>query len=155
MAFAREVPVEALPTGHSGHEWHLVTKVLPMGFVNSVAIAQHVHRRVIGQALYSGTGLASRHQEIRRDRPNSRADHLFRVYLDNFDELRKVDKGVAELVEGKPSDWTLAIRESYTAMGLPRHPKKWSSPPVPRSREPGWMGVKAQPLPSLARWLGT
>ena len=98
---------------------------------------------------------SARHQEIRRDRPNSRADHLFRVYLDNFDELRKVDKGVAELVEGKPSDWTLAIRESYTAMGLPRHPKKWSSPPVPRSREPGWMGVKAQPLPSLARWLGT
>ena len=47
MGFAREVPLEALPGGHDGAGWHLVTKVLPMGFVNSVAIAQHVHRRVI------------------------------------------------------------------------------------------------------------
>ena len=32
--------------------WHLGESVyLPMGFVNSVAIAQHVHRRVIHQAL--------------------------------------------------------------------------------------------------------
>lgn len=61
MGFAREVPpAEALPAGHDGHDWHLVTRVLPMGFVNSVAIAQHVHRRVISQALYSGTGLATK-----------------------------------------------------------------------------------------------
>ena len=93
MGFAREVPQEALPAGHEGCGWHLVTKVLPMGFVNSVAIAQHVHRRVISQALYADSGLATRHQEIRRDRVSSRADHLFRVYLDNFDELQKVDTG--------------------------------------------------------------
>ena len=112
MGFAREVPLEALPAGHDGDGWHLVTKVLPMGFVNSVAIAQHIHRRVISQALHVDRSLATRHQEIRRDRTSSRADHLFRVYLDNFDELRKVDRRVAGLIEGTPSDWTLAIRET-------------------------------------------
>ena len=38
MGFAREVPQEALPATCSGSGWHLVTQVLPMGFINSVAI---------------------------------------------------------------------------------------------------------------------
>ena len=67
MGFAREVPVEALPEGFVGKGWHLVTQVLPMGFINSVAIAQRVHRRVIGQALRNERTLAGRHQELRRD----------------------------------------------------------------------------------------
>ena len=67
MGFAREVPVEALPEGFAGKGLHLVTQVLPMGFINSVAIAQHVHRRVIGQALRNERTLAGRHQELRRD----------------------------------------------------------------------------------------
>ena len=46
MGFAREVPQEALPASCSGTGWHLVTQVLPMGFINSVAIAQHVHPEV-------------------------------------------------------------------------------------------------------------
>ena len=68
MGFAREVPVEALPEGHTGGGWHLVTQVLPMGFINSVAIAQHVHRRVINRALRGEKVLAARQQELRRDR---------------------------------------------------------------------------------------
>ena len=51
MGFAREVPAEALPEGYTGGGWHLATQVLPMGFINSVAIAQRAHRRVINQAL--------------------------------------------------------------------------------------------------------
>lgn len=51
MGFTREVPAEALPEVYTGDGWHLVTQVLPMRFINSVAIAQHVHRRVISQAL--------------------------------------------------------------------------------------------------------
>ena len=157
MGFAREVPEEALPGGYSGREWHLVTKVLPMGFINSVAIAQHVHRRVIGQALYSGASLASKHQEIRRDRPNSRADHLFRVYLDNFDELRKVDRRVAELVEGQPSDWTLAIRETYTCLGLPRHPKKAVEQSMHAEVQGAWVdgsrGTATPKFSKVARYL--
>ena len=115
---------EALPAGCSGAGWHLVTQVLPMGFINSVAIAQHIHRRVINQALKGDSRLASGHQEIRRDRPHSSAPHLFRVYLDNYDELKKVDKALASVVAGTPSAWTLAVRATYENLGLPRHPKK-------------------------------
>lgn len=75
------------PTYCVGVGWHLVTQVLPMGFINSVAIPQHVHRRVITQALTSEKRLASGHQELRRDRGFSSANHLYRVYLDNYGEL--------------------------------------------------------------------
>ena len=124
MAFGREIPHEALPVGCSGGGWHLVTQVLPMGFINSVAIAQHIHRRVISQALRNDQRLASGHQEIRRDRPHSSAPHLFRVYLDNYDELKKVDRTLASTIAGTPSAWTLAVRATYESLGLPRHPKK-------------------------------
>ena len=158
MGFAREVPSEALPVGHDGPGWHLVTKVLPMGFVNSVAIAQHVHRRVISQALHADARLATRHQEIRRDRTSSRADHLFRVYLDNFDELQKVDRRVAGLIEGTPSDWTLAFRETYTTLGLPRHPKKAVEQAGVAEVQGAWVdgskGAAAPKHSKVARYLG-
>ena len=129
-----------------------------MGFINSVAIAQHVHRRVISQALFSGELLASRHQEIRRDRVSSRADHLFRVYLDNFDELRKVDKRVAGLIEGTPSQWTLAIRETYATLGLPRHPKKAVEQAVAAEVQGAWVdgsrGTATPKAAKVAKYLG-
>ena len=106
MAFGREIPEEALPAECIGRGWYLVTQVLPMGFINSVAIAQHIHRRVINQALKGEQRLASGHQEIRRDRHHSRAPHLFRVYLDNYDELKKVDRHLASMIAGTPSVWT-------------------------------------------------
>lgn len=91
-----------------------------MGFVNSVAIAQHVHRRVIQQALGGERKLAGGQQEIRRDRHQSTAGHQYRVYLDNYDELNKVDRRLAETLKGTPSAWTLAVRETYQKLGLPR-----------------------------------
>lgn len=95
-----------------------------MGFVNSVAIAQHVHRRVIHQALGGEKHLAGKEQEIRRDGHQGTAAHQFRVYLDNYDELNKVDRRLAETLKGTPSAWSLAVRETYQKLGLPRHPKK-------------------------------
>ena len=46
------------------------------------------------------------------------------VYLDNYDEMNKVDRRLAETLKGTPSAWTLAVRETYQKLGLPRHPKK-------------------------------
>ena len=139
MGFGREVPSEALPKGYTGGGWHLVTQVLPMGFINSVAIAQHVHRRVINQALKGDARLASGHQEIRRDRPSSSAPHLFRVYLDNYDELKKVDRTLAEMLAGTPSAWTLAVRQTYETLGLPRHPKKAVTQEVRAEVQGAWV----------------
>ena len=44
--------------------------------------------------------------------------------MDNFDELQKVDKKLAEVIAGHPSDAALSLREAYAREGLPRHPKK-------------------------------
>ena len=49
---------------------------------------------------------------------------MFRIYLDNFDELRKVDRRTASLIEGVPSEIAEALRKTYLELGLPRHPKK-------------------------------
>ena len=143
MGFAREVPVEALPEGFVGKGWHLVTQVLPMGFINSVAIAQHVHRRVIGQALRNERTLAGRHQELRRDRAASTSDHLYRVYLDNYDELRKVDRRMAETLTGTPSAWTLAVRQTYEDLGLPRHSKKAVTQELKAEVQGAWLDGEA------------
>eukprot|EP00435_Cladocopium_sp_Y103_P018556 s1332_g4.t1 len=61
---------------------------------------------------------------MRRDKPSSTSPWLYRIYLDNFDALQKVDRNLAALLEGKPSLEALAMREGYQHWGLPRHPKK-------------------------------
>ena len=143
MGFAREVPPEALPEGYVGGGWHLVTQVLPMGFVNSVAIAQHVHRRVISRALQGEQRLAGRQQELRRDRVFSTADQLFRVYLDNYDELYKVDRKLADTLTGTPSAWTLAVRQTYEDLGLPRRPKKAVTQELRAEVQGAWLDGEA------------
>ena len=152
MGFGREVPPEGLPAGFKGHGWHLVSRVLPMGFINSVAIAQHVHRRVIQQALGGERKLAGKQQEIRRDRHQSSAAHQYRVYLDNYDELNKVDKQLAKTLNGTPSAWTLAVRETYQQLGLPRHPKKAVTQEVRAEVQGAWVdGELGRATPKLEK----
>ena len=53
LAFNRKVPDSCLPRGSlQGQSVYMVAKVLPMGFVNSVSLAQHVHRNL---ALWSAS----------------------------------------------------------------------------------------------------
>ena len=62
-------------------------------------------------------------QEIRRDRPLPSSSVLYRVYLDNFDVLERVDS-LAGAIKGEASIFTLSLRQQYEFLGLPRHPKK-------------------------------
>ena len=71
LGFNREVPVDLLPQDMQGESCVLVSNVLPMGFLNSVGIAQHVHRNVISSAWKIGRGLPGGEAEIRKDRPYS------------------------------------------------------------------------------------
>ena len=103
---------------------YLCSKVLPMGFKNSVSLAQHVHRFVVKGALDRGRFPVGLEGEIRKDRPFSSQSNLFRIYLDNFDELRKVNKSMAEAIEGKVSPLVAGLREEYLRWGIPRRPKK-------------------------------
>ena len=94
-----------------------------MGFKNSVSLAQHVHRFVLKQAL-GRVGQQGGEAELRKDRPFSVSNPLYRIYLDNFDELERVAKGLASTIEGKPSPLIQGLQEVYSSMGIPRHPKK-------------------------------
>eukprot|EP00435_Cladocopium_sp_Y103_P068869 s180_g32.t1 len=69
--------------------YYLCSSVLPMGFKNSVSLAQHVHRMVVRSSMCRSAVPLGSEAEITKDRSFPSCDHLFRVYLDNFDELRR------------------------------------------------------------------
>ena len=57
------------------------------------------------------------HQEIRRDRVASCHPNVFRIYLDHFDELRKVDRKRSEMISGEPSEMVKCVRETCKELG--------------------------------------
>ena len=94
LGFNKLVPASLVGPQWRGLPCVLVSRVLPMGFVNSVSIAQHIHRRVARLGLFSrvkGEAMLGSHCEIRRDQPLPASKAAFRIYLDNFDLLEKVD----------------------------------------------------------------
>lgn len=146
MAFGRKVPQCLVPPGSSELNWYLTAQVLPMGYLNSVGIAQHIHRRVIARAVGSLKSLGVGVQELRRDRPFSQCSNLCRVYLDNFDQLQKVDRKLAGLLAGTPSDLVTQVRECYQEGGLPRHPKKSVEQALQAEVQGAWLDGEAGTL---------
>ena len=124
MAFNRPVPPSLCPREGKKQRYYLCSRVLPMGFKNIVSIAQHVHRNIVKWAGRRGGMLSDSSSELRKDRPFSFANPLVRIYLDNYDQLEKVDRRTAAMVAGKPSTETLALRAEYESWGIPNHPKK-------------------------------
>ena len=122
LAFNKILPRDLWPTADG--PYYLASQVLPMGFKNSVSVAQHVHRNIVRRAGLRVPGHLEGSAEIRKDRPFSGSSTLHRVYLDNFDLLEKVDCRTAQLLQGEPSPALLALRAEYEEWGIPRHPKK-------------------------------
>ena len=124
MAFNRPLPKSLWPQDGEDSEYFLCADVLPMGFKNSVSIAQNIHRNIASWAGVRGGVLDDPPVELRKDRAFPQGSTLYRLYLDNFDLLEKVDTRTANLVSGKPSVETLSMRAEYEEWGIPRHPKK-------------------------------
>ena len=124
MAFNKPLPPALCPANGRCKRYYLCAKVLPMGFRNSVSIAQNVHRTLIRLAGRRGGILGDSSSELRKDRPFSFANPLVRVYLDNYDQLSRVDAKTAAMVEGTPTVETLSLRSEYESWGVPNHPKK-------------------------------
>lgn len=84
----------ALPPELRGQRRYLASRVLPMGFLNSVSVAQHVHRNLVGWSnLASETpGINGPEAELRKDQAFSVRNPSWRVYLDNYDLLERVDQ---------------------------------------------------------------
>ena len=95
-----------------------------MGFLNSVSIAQQIHRRIARLSLHGMTPHLGPENEVRKDRVFPSTGWLYRIYLDNFDALEKIDEQLATLIKGEVSVEALALRQGYQYWGLPRHPKK-------------------------------
>jgi len=126
MGFNKEVPQSCLPDQLQGREVYLAAKVLPMGFLNSVSLAQHVHRNL---ALWSGEqdsesqGHNPPENEVRKDRSLTTGNPSWRIYLDNYDLLEKVQAlGINQ--EGTLSPSVLALRNEYERWEVPRNIKK-------------------------------
>ena len=139
LSFGRAVPERLAGENIGEQAGYLCARVLPMGFLNSVGIAQHIHRNMITRSLGNFKGVIGGEAEIRRDRTASQHPNLFRVYLDNFDELKKVQRGLAELLEGQVSELVNDVREVYQEMGLPRHPKKSVSQQLQGELQGAWI----------------
>ncbi|CAJ1342949.1 unnamed protein product, partial [Effrenium voratum] len=62
--------------------------------------------------------------ELRHDKAVPRSPLFYRVYLDNFDTLQKVNPSAAALLEGRPNGASLALRSVYEEFNVPRNVKK-------------------------------
>lgn len=158
MCFAKEVPLDLLPVDAQGRKGYLTSRVLPMGFLNSVGIAQRIHRNVVRRAMGSPYPLLGGECELRRDRPPSSADMLFRVYLDNFDLLKRVSRDMALLLEGKPAEPVLRLCQHYDQHGLPSHPKKSTKQALRAEVQGAWVdgvaGTVSAKASKMAKYIG-
>ena len=122
LGFNKLVPSSVLPEHLKSREVYLAACVLPMGFLNSVSLAQHVHRNLV---LQSPDEDAIRpEEELRKDRSFSKGQRNWRVYLDNFDLLEKVEATQVVELKGSTPPALLALREQYSSWEVPRNLKK-------------------------------
>lgn len=124
MAFNKLVPQDVLPLELQGEEVYLASRVLPMGFLNSVSLAQHVHRNLV---LWSGDRDGSSNppdEELRKDKHFSDGSRNWRVYLDNYDLLEKVQSFEVMGMKDSVAPPVLALREQYEIWEVPRNIKK-------------------------------
>ena len=127
LAFNKVVPDHVLPSHLRGQKVFLASKVLPMGFLNSVSLAQHVHRNL---ALWSGESPGEPEEtnkpegEIRKDRATTISEPQWRIYLDNYDLLERVRAVESHQLEGSVPAAVLALRQEYEKWEVPRNLKK-------------------------------
>ena len=95
-----------------------------MGFVNSVGIAQHVHRVLALRSQVHNQVRNSQMHEIRKDRILPEGKAVWRVYLDNYDLLEKYPREVLGELGVEVAPEVKALRQEYQEWGLPRHPGK-------------------------------
>eukprot|EP00438_Fugacium_kawagutii_P000763 Skav229097 [mRNA] locus=scaffold92:258831:261649:- [translate_table: standard] len=124
LCFSKLVPEDCLPAQLKGQRVYLASTVLPMGFVNSVSIAQHVHRNLVEASREFDPGSNLAEAELRKDRPFTVSNPSWRIYLDNYDLLEKDEAtGMGSLRE-TVAPGVLALRQQYEAWNVPRNEKK-------------------------------
>ena len=122
MAFNKPLPASLWPKGGTSRRYYFVQRSYLW-----VSRTRYRLPRISTATWFTGRRggiLGDSSSELRKDRPFSFANPLVRVYLDNYDQLTKVDAKMAALVEGTPTVETLSLRAEYESWGVPNHPKK-------------------------------
>ena len=153
LGFSRPVPDSLKPLGREHETFVLYSKVLPMGYVNSVSVSQHLHRRLVIKAF---GGSISSAQEIRRDREFPRAPFYFRTYLDNFDVLSVKSKSILESPELSLIEM---LHATYHEHSVPRNEKKAVSAASAAEMQGAWLdgerGICSPKGDKVARYLAS
>ena len=124
LAFNKVVPDDCLPAHLKGRETYLAAKVLPMGFLNSVSLAQHAHRNLVLGTNREEHSPNPPVAELRKDKLFTSANPAWRVYLDNYDLLERVSALEASSLVGSTAPPVLALRNQYEVWEVPRNLKK-------------------------------
>eukprot|EP00435_Cladocopium_sp_Y103_P070974 s223_g36.t1 len=119
MTFKWPAPGWCAGKPHVKEVW-LASKVIPMGWLNSVSLFQHLHRRL--QPHPMGAGLEGE-QEMRRDRPvpvsATEADGgWISYYLDDFDCPEIIPRSMAMQMVGTMSEKHQNQRQAYERAGV-------------------------------------
>ena len=82
LCFNKPLPPALVPPELRGEVCYPCSKVLPMGFLNSVGIAQHVHRTLVMRSQHQRPTQNTERCEIRKDRVLPDGQTVWRVYLE-------------------------------------------------------------------------
>eukprot|EP00438_Fugacium_kawagutii_P025118 Skav230791 [mRNA] locus=scaffold312:65520:71347:+ [translate_table: standard] len=113
MAFGKLVDAAAFG-GTAGEMVYPAMNVLPMGWLSSVAVIQSIVRHLV----FDLAGVPPS-TEVAKTKPLPDDDDYTVIYLDSFDELRRLEKGCAEALEGEMSERHRAFLKVCEEKGLP------------------------------------
>ena len=128
LSFNKLVPDAVLPGHLQGSRVYLTSCVLPMGFLNSVSLAQHVHRNLVKWSASDENadeeGANNPEGELRKDHGFTCHNPSWRIYLGNYDLLEKVKLCEVNDLEGTCPNGILSLRNEYERWTVPRNLKK-------------------------------
>eukprot|EP00438_Fugacium_kawagutii_P031800 Skav221085 [mRNA] locus=scaffold6458:44336:48337:- [translate_table: standard] len=113
MAFGKLVDAEVFG-GEPGQMVYPAMNVLPMGWLSSVAVIQAIVRSLV----FDQAGVPAS-TEVAKTKPLPEDDDYTVIYLDSYDELRRLDRGCARALEGVMSDRHSSFLEVCRRLGLP------------------------------------
>eukprot|EP00435_Cladocopium_sp_Y103_P063900 s82_g25.t1 len=113
MAFEKKVSA-AVFGGAPGKMVYAAMSVLPMGWVSSVAVIQTIVR-----SLVFSEAMVPPESELAKTKKIPDSDDLSVIYLDSFDQLRRLDIGCREVLEGVISDRHQRFLDVCKEKGLP------------------------------------
>ena len=113
MAFDMAVDGK-LVGGVPGEPYYPAMAVVPMGWLNAVSVVQSVVRTLV----FAESGVPE-NSEVSKLRAIPQEDALSVIYLDSFDELRRLDRSCAEVLRNQPSPRHQQFTKMCESKGLP------------------------------------